>query len=112
MLYLGWLVVRWVLRAVIPALLLFGAGALFVGLLWLLFLRRRRRAAMALWVVVVSMAMGFFGWRTWEVWTDFTRPQMRMFRNYIADPIPKAVSDLSMATPAPAMFHDGALLRF
>lgn len=112
MLYLGWLVVRWILRALIPATFLFAAGALLSSLAWLFFLRRRRRTAMALWVVVGSASLGFMGWRTWEVWTDFTRPQVRMFRNYIADPVPRSISQLAMATPAPAMFHDGAIIRF
>ncbi len=110
--YLLGLMIRWVGRALVPALLVLVVGGVAVGLLWWLFLRRNRRAVVAAWLILGLVTVSFGGWRSWEVWRDFSHPEGHMFRDYVASPIPKEVTNLAMATPAPAMFHDGALIRF
>jgi hypothetical protein len=112
MIYLLGLFIRWVTGALVPALLLLVVGAVVGGLVWLLFLRRRRRAVVTMWLVLGMATLALGGWRTREVWRDFTQPHFRNFRTYVADPIPTEVRGLAMATAAPAMFHDGALVRF
>lgn len=111
MIYLFGLFIQWIIRALLPAFLFLAAGALLVLLVWLLFLRRRR-AVVVLWIILGLATVSFAGWRTRDVWRDFKHPELRMFRTYIADPIPEEVRNLAMATPAPAMFHDGALIKF
>ena len=112
MIYLLGLMIQWVGRALIPALLVLVAGAVVVGLIWWLFLRRNRRAVVTAWLILGLVAVSFGGWRSWEVWRDFSHPEVRMFRDYIARPIPSEVTNLAMAVASPEMFHDGALIRF
>ena len=112
MIYLLGLMIQWVGRALVPALLVLVAGAVVVGLVWWLFLRRHRRAVVTAWVALGLVTVTFGGWRSWEVWRDFSHPEVRMFRNYIARPIPNEVTNLAMAVASPEMFHDGALIRF
>lgn len=112
MIYLLGLFFQWIVRALVPAFLFLATGALLVVLVWVFFLRRRRRAVVAIWLMLGLATLSFAGWRTWDVWRDFKHPELRMFRHYIADPIPNEVRNLTMATPAPALFHDGALIKF
>ena len=112
MIYLLGLMIQWVGRALIPALLVLVAGAVVVGLLWWLFLRRHRRAVVTAWLTLGLVTVTFGGWRSWEVWRDFSHPEVRMFRDYLARPIPNEVTHLAMAVASPEMFHDGALIRF
>ena len=112
MIYLLGLVIQWFGRALLPSLLVLAAGAVVVGLVWWLFLRRNRRAVVMAWVTLVLVTVAFGGWRSWEVWRDFSHPEGRMFRDYIASPIPKEVTNLTMAVASPEIFHDGALIRF
>ena len=112
MIYLLGLVIQWFSRALIPALLVLAAGAVVVGLVWWLFLRRNRRAVVTAWLALILVTVTFGGWRSWEVWRDFNHPERRMFRDYIARPIPNEVTNLAMAVASPEMFHDGALIRF
>ncbi|MBC8002774.1 MAG: hypothetical protein H7X97_09315 [Opitutaceae bacterium] len=112
MIYLLGLFIQWVSRALVPALLVLVIGAVVVCLVWRLFLRSNRRAVVVAWLILGFVTVTVGGWRSWEVWQDFNHPERRMFRDYIARPIPNEVTNLTMATPAPAMFHDGALIRF
>lgn len=112
MIYLLGLMIQWVGRALIPALLVLIVGAVVVGMVWWLFLRRHRRAMVAAWLTLGLVTVAVGGWRSWEVWRDFSHPEVRMFRDYIARPIPNEVSNLAMAVASPEMFHDGALIRF
>ena len=112
MIYLLGLAIQWFGRALLPALLVLAAGAVVVGLVWWLFLRRNRRAVVMAWLTLGLVTLAFGGWRSWEVWRDFAHPEARMFRDYIASPIPDEVTNLTMAVASPEMFHDGALIRF
>src|SRR5882672_5830827 len=99
MIYLLALVIKWVGRALIPALLVLAAGAVVVGLVWWLVLRRNRRAVVTAWLTLGLITVTFGGWRSWEVWRDFSHPEVHMFRDYVANPIPNEVTHLAMATP-------------
>jgi hypothetical protein len=109
--YLLALLVEWVGRALVPTAELLAAGVIVVIVVRVLFRRRPRVVALA-WLAVALVTLGFGGWRSFEVWRDFTEPQFRNFRTYVADPIPRDVHALAMDSPAPAMFYDGALVRF
>src|SRR5262249_37619789 len=43
---------------------------------------------------------------------DFSQPEWHMFRDFVANPIPRGVVGLAPASPAPVMFHDGAYISF
>jgi hypothetical protein len=111
MIYLLALLVDWVGRALVPTAELLAAGVIVVIALRILLHRRPRVVARA-WLLLGVAAVGFGGWRSFEVWRDFTQPQFRNFRTYVANPIPHDVRALAMDSPAPAMFYDGALVRF
>lgn len=95
-----------------PAWLLLAAGALVIGAAWLLGLKRHRRALITAWAAVALVTVAFAGYRTWGMARDFAHPEIRMFRAFVADPIPAEVTGLAVSTAAPAMYHDGALVRF
>lgn len=112
MLYLLGLVFWWIRDAFLPAVC-FGGGACVVWLvLGLLFWRdrtklRRHGLAVLLGGTLVWLAAG-----TRDVLFRFDHPQFEMFTSCVADPIPPEVQDLEVDSAAPAMFTQGALLRF
>jgi hypothetical protein len=110
--YLLGLLVEWIGHALIPAALLLAGGSVVLLVVWLSVLRPRRLPVWKGWVALGLVAVVFGGWRTWEVWHNFSRPEFHMFRTYIADPIPKEVEGLGPGSPAPVMFHDGAYIHF
>ena len=109
--YLG-LLFKWTAHAFVPALLLLLVGALVLVALWWFVLRPRHLSPVRAWLVLGAVVLIFGGWRTWGVWQDFSRPELRMFQEYIAEPIPREVQGLAPATAAPVMFHDGAYISF
>jgi hypothetical protein len=103
---------KWLARAFIPTMVLLVAGVVVVLGAWAFALRPRRLSSTKAWLALVLVALGFGGWRTWEVWRDFSQPQWRMFRDFVANPIPPEVVGLVPASAAPVMFHDGAYISF
>jgi len=112
MIYLLGLLIRWIGHALIPALMLLALGApVLLGVWWFL-LRPRHLSVWRWWLALGLVVLSFAGWRTWEVWQDFSHPELQMFRTFVADPIPRDVRELAPATSAPVMFHDGAYISF
>jgi len=111
MIYLLALLVEWIGRALVPTAELLAAGVVIVIVLRVL-VRRRPRVVARAWLALAVVTVGFAGLRSFEVWRDFTQPQFRNFKTYVANPIPRDVHALAMDSPAPAMFYDGALVRF
>lgn len=112
MIYLVGLFLWWLRDVLLPTALVGGTAALVWLLLgrtlWRTRPRLRRRGLLVLGVAAVAwLAIG-----TRQVLFRFENAQFDMFRTWVADPIPAAVEDLAVAGAAPAMFHDGALLRF
>jgi hypothetical protein len=112
MIYLLGLLIKWIGHALIPTALLLSGDALVMLGVWWFVLRPRKLSAWKGWLVLGLITVGFGGWRTWEVWQDFSRPELRMFRDFVADPIPKEIQRLAPASAAPVMFHDGAYIFF
>jgi hypothetical protein len=112
MIYLLGLLMKWIGHALIPTALLLAAGALVMLGVWWLVLRPRKLSAWKGWLVLGLITVSFGGWRTWEVCQNFSRPELHMFRAFVADPIPKEVQGLAPASAAPVMFHDGAYISF
>jgi len=112
MVYLAGLIFKWIAYALVPTVLLFGAGALVMATLWRFVLRPRKMSSGKGWLLLAMVTLAFGGWRTWEVGQSFFHPEVQMFRQYVAEPIPKAVKGLAPATAAPVMFHDGAYVAF
>jgi hypothetical protein len=110
MIYLLALFVEWVRRALVPAAAVFAIATLAAIGVRLIF--GRSRLTTNVWLALGIAVVAVFGWRTFEVWQDFSHPQYRNFRSYVADPIPRDARALVMDSPAPAMFYDGALVRF
>ncbi len=112
MIYLVGLSFWWLRDALLPTALVGGA----CGLVWLLLSttlwRGRPRLRSRGFVVLLVAALVWLGIGTRDVLHRFDHPQFAMFRTCVADPIPDAVQDLAVDSPAPAMFADGALLRF
>jgi hypothetical protein len=112
MIYLLGFVFWWVRDALLPALLVGGGSCVVWWLVgaccWHGRVRLRRTgmgvlfAAAVVWLAVATNA----------VWFRFHNPQFDMFRTYVADPIPESVRELVVDSGAPAMFYEGALLRF
>jgi hypothetical protein len=73
---------------------------------------KTRRSSVKGWLALCLLTAAFGGWRTWVVGESFFRPELEMFRKYVAKPIPKTVDGLKPASAAPVMFHDGALIEF
>lgn len=112
MVYLLALLIRWIAHALIPTALLFAISVIvMLGIGWLV-LRPRKISPWKGWLVVGLMTIAFGGWRSFEVWRDFSRPELHMFRTYVADPIPVDIHGLAPAIAAPVMFHDGAYISF
>jgi hypothetical protein len=112
MVYLAGLFFKWIAYAFVPTVLLFGVGALVMASVWRLVLRPRKLPAGKGWLMLALVTLAFGGWRTWEVGQSFFHPELQMFRQYVAEPIPKAVKGLAPATAAPVMFHEGAYIAF
>src|SRR5687767_9766723 len=112
MIYYAGLFFKWVAQALFSTLVLLAGGALLVVALWWFMLRPRRRSSLSAWMVLGALVLAFGGWRTWGVWQDFSRPELGMFREFIAEPIPREVRGLAPAIAAPVMFHDGAYISF
>jgi hypothetical protein len=112
MVYLAGLIFKWIAHALVPAVLLFGVGALVLAILWGFVLRRRKLSSGKGWLGLALVTLAFGGWRTWEVGQSFYHPELQMFRQYVAEPIPKAVTGLAPAIASPVMFHDGAYIAF
>jgi hypothetical protein len=112
MIYLLGLFMRWIGQALIPTVLLFTAGALILLVVWRFVLRPRKLAVWKGWLAIGLITVSFGCWRTWEVWQKFSHPELHMFRDFVADPIPKEVQGLAPAIAAPMMFHDGAYISF
>ena len=112
MVYLAGLIFRWIAYALVPTVLLFGAGALVMAVVWRFVLRPRKLPSGKGWLVLALVTLASGGWRTWEVGQSFFHPELHMFREYVAEPIPKAVKGLAPASAAPVMFHDGAYIAF
>jgi len=112
MIYLLGLFIKWIGHALIPTALLLVAGALAMLSLWWFVVRPRKLSARRGWLILGLVTVGFGGWRTWEVWQDFSRPELHMFRDFVGDPIPKEIQGLAPAIAAPVMFHDGAYISF
>ena len=101
---------KWIGHALIPTVLLLAAGALVMLGVWWLVLRPRKLSSWKGWLILGLITVSFAGWRTWEVWQNFSHPELHMFRAFVADPIPKEVQGLAPAIAAPVMFHDGAYI--
>ena len=112
MVYLAGLIFKWIAYAVVPTVLLFGVGTLVMAVIWRFALRPRKLSSGKGWLALALVTLAFGGWRTWEVGQSFFHPELQMFRQYVAEPIPKAVKDLAPASAAPVMFHDGAYVAF
>jgi hypothetical protein len=112
MIYLLALFLKWIARALIPTLLLLVLGVVVMLGIWFLVLRPRKISAWKGWLAVGLITIAFGGWRSVEVWREFSRPELHMFRTYVADPIPAEVQGLAPASAAPVMFHDGAYISF
>ena len=112
MIYLAGLLFNWIARALVPALGLLAVGSIVVALVWWFRLRPRRRSPVRAWLALGLVTFTFGTWRTWSVWQDFSHPEFRMFREFVADPIPRDIKSLAPATAAPVMFHDGAYISF
>jgi len=93
MIYLFGLLVRWIGHALIPALILLALGVpVLLGVWWFL-LRPRQLSLWRWWLVLGLVVLGFAGWRTWEVWQDFSHPaQINLARS------PKAESMINENT--------------
>jgi hypothetical protein len=100
--------VMWLVRALLPTVLVLLVGAV---LLWL-----GRRApgfpVRGVGAVIVVAALAVLAWQTRTVRREFTHPQITMFRRHIADPIPASVRNLAPGSPAPLVFHSGAVVAF
>ena len=112
MVYLLGLLIWWIADAVVPA----AAFAMVAGTSWLVLAavvwRGRSRLRWGGLAVVGVAAAVWLAVATQAVWFRFENPQFAMFRDYVADPIPATVQDLAVASAAPAMFDQAALVRF
>ena len=112
MIYLLAFVIQWFGKAFFPALLVLVLGAITVGLLWALGLKRKRPALLAAWLAVGISSLGLGCWRTVQIVDDYSHPERRMFREFLARPIPSQVTNLVVAVPSPEIFTDAAIIRF
>src|SRR4051812_41639593 len=112
MIYLAALIFRWVAQALLPTLALLIAGAAVVWTFWWYRLRPQLRSSLREWLVLGAVVLAFGGWRTRAVWLDFARPELHMFRECIAKPIPREVQELAPGMAAPMPFQDAAYISF
>jgi hypothetical protein len=112
MLYLFGLSFWWLRDALLPTALFGGLSCLAWLLLSTTLLRGRPRLRRRGFVLLFAATIGWLAIGTRDVLHRFDNPQLEMFRNYVADPIPTTVEDLAVDSAAPAVFCDGALLRF
>jgi hypothetical protein len=112
LIYLFGLLFWWLRDVGVPLVVGGGAAVLLWTLIALTALRGRRRVALRGFLVVLAGCVAWLAIGTHAVCHRFHNPQFDMFRRSIADPIPDDVLDLEVDSPAPEMFHEGAVVRF